>query len=298
MTVTAPADQQPLIIEVRGNEFASTSDNPHVPVGADAIIADALECAAAGATGYHWHARGVDGIDRPDDIDLHRAVVRGIRDTGVFLHPTLGFTSTQGDAQSRLRTVLALNADPDTRIDIVPADIGAFIHDTWDDAQGRFTTGDQVLLNTTGYLTELLEALCREGVRVLAVVWSPGAIRSALRLREAGILPPPTFWQLGFTGDATPGGPPATPAMGAAFLEQLPANEPWTIHVRDGQGLEMADWAIRHGGHVSIGLGDDPYADLGLPTNADLVRRVVDLATRHGRAVADTTQARRLLSLT
>ena len=127
------------------------------------------------------------------------------------------------------------------------------------------------------------------------MVWSPGAIRSALRLRECGILPAPTFWQLGFTGAATPGGPPPTPGMGSAFLEQIPPGEPWTIHVRDGQCLEMAEWAITHGGHVSIGLGDDPYANLGLPSNADLVRAVADLAAKHGRPVANPTQARDLL---
>jgi uncharacterized protein (DUF849 family) len=285
----------PLVIEVRGNEFASPADNPHVPIGAEAIIRDALDCAAAGAAGYHWHARGADGVDRPDDIDLHRAVAHGLHGSGLFLHPTLGFTSTQGDAASRLRTVLALNADPATRADIVPADIGAFIADRWDDEASRFTTDDKVLLNTTSYLVALLEALHRESMRVLAVVWSPGAVRSALRLRQAGILPAPTFWQLGFTGDGNPGGPPATAAMGAAFLEQLPLEEQWTVHVRDGQCLEMAEWAITNGGHVSIGLGDDPCAELGLPTNADLVRIVTDLAAKHGRPVATPAQARQIL---
>jgi 3-keto-5-aminohexanoate cleavage enzyme len=293
-----PNAHLPLVIEVRGNEFASPADNPHVPVGAAAIIGDAVDCAAAGAAGYHWHARGTDGIDRPDDIELHRSVTRGLRDTGLILHPTLGFTSTQGDAASRLRTVLALNADPTTHIDIVPADIGAFIIDGWDAKAARFTSDDKVLLNTTGYLIALLKALHRENVRVLAVVWSPGAVRSALRLREGGILPAPTFWQLGFTGSATPGGPPPTPGMGSAFLEQIPPGEHWTVHVRDGPCLEMAEWAIAHGGHVSIGLGDDPYTNLGLPTNADLVGVVADLADRHGRPVASPAEARDLLHFT
>ena len=181
---------------------------------------------------------------------------------------------------------------------MVPADIGAIILDGWDSKAARFASDDKVLLNTTAYLIALLTALSREDVRVLAVVWSPGAVRSALRLRECGILPAPTFWQLGFTGAATPSGPPPTPGMGSAFLEQIPPEEPWTIHVRDGQCLEMAEWAITHGGHVSIGLGDDPYANLGLPSNADLVRAVADLAAKHGRPVANPTQARDLLHFT
>jgi 3-keto-5-aminohexanoate cleavage enzyme len=55
---------------------------------------------------------------------------------------------------------------------------------------------------------------------------------------------------------------------------------------------------IAKGGHVSIGLGDDPYTNLGLPTNADLVRVVADLADKHGRPVASPAEARDLLHFT
>jgi hypothetical protein len=245
IAMSHPNAHLPLVIEVRGNEFASTADNPHVPVGAEAIIGDAVDCAAAGAAGYHWHARGTDGIDRPDDVELHSTVTRGLRDTGLILHPTLGFTSTQGDTASRLRTVLALNADPTTRVDIVPADIGAFILDGWDSKAARFVSDDNVLLNTTGYLIALLTALRRENVRVLAVVWSPGAVRSALRFREGGILPAPTFWQLGFTGSATPGGPPPTPGMGSAFVSR-------SRLVNTGRSTYATDRALRWPSGLSL----------------------------------------------
>jgi uncharacterized protein (DUF849 family) len=148
--MTDPNAHLPLVIEVRGNESASPADNPHVPVGAEAIIEDTVDCAAAGAAGYHWHARGADDIDRPDDIELHRTVTRGLRDSGLILHPTLGFTSTQGVAASRLRTVRALNADP------TPASISgarrhrAFILDGWDTSITCLYQQDAVL--NTSYL--------------------------------------------------------------------------------------------------------------------------------------------------
>jgi uncharacterized protein (DUF849 family) len=197
-------EQRPLVIEVRGNEFAAAAASQHVPLGADAIVRDALECAAAGAAGYHWHARRADGADRPDDLDLNRAVARGLRDSGLILHPTLGFTTTQGDAASRLRTVLALCADPATTVDIVPVDIGAAVFDLWNPALPGFSTDNQVLLNTTGYLTQLLAALRSHDVRVLAVVWSPGAVRAALRFRETGLLPS-HFLAAGFHRSSRPG---------------------------------------------------------------------------------------------
>jgi 3-keto-5-aminohexanoate cleavage enzyme len=118
-----------------------------------------------------------------------------------------------------------------------------------------------------------------------------------LALRDEGLLSSPTYWQLGFTGDRVPGGPPATARQLDAFLEVLPSEEPWTIHVRDGDGLEMAALAILGGGHVSIGIGDDPYQRLGLPTNSDLVGRVAHLAETIGRPVATQMQARVITGL-
>jgi len=290
--------QTPLIIEVRGNEFADQHGNPHIPYGAEQIVQDALACAQNGSAMYHWHGRGHDGIDRPDDFQLHQQVVRGIRAASdMVLHPTLGFTSTQGDAAGRTATVLKLMQDPRTSVDIVPVDFGAVVTDLWDDQRKEFRTGDQLLVNRTAYLEALLTILQANSIRVMAVVWSPGAVRTALRCRERGLLDGPTFWQLGFTGEAQPGGIPATERQLDAFLEWIPADEPWTIHVREGDGLPMAVAAAMRGGHVSIGLGDDPYDRLGRPSNPDLVQRIADVAQTIGRDVASVADARTILNL-
>lgn len=293
MSHTTPVES--LIIEVRANEFASRDTNPHVPYGSEAMIADALACEEVGASGYHWHTRGVDGIDRPSDTRLQAEVMAGIRrHSNLILHPSFGFSTTQGQASSRvenLRQMISAGQRPD----IVPVDFGAFVSDPFDGAEARFESSDAVVLNPTGYLDELTAGISSLGVAVLAVVWSPGGIRTALRLRESGSLTSPIYWQLGFTGPRIPGGPPATVRQLEAFLDELPPGEPWNVHVRDGDGLAMAAQAILRGGHVAIGLGDDPYERLGRPTNAELVRRVASVAETVGRPVADPAEARRIL---
>jgi hypothetical protein len=100
-------------------------------------------------------------------------------------------------------------------------------------------------------------------------------------------------WQLGFTGPVIPGGQPPTSRQLDAFLDVLPAAEAWTVHVRDGDGMSMAAHAILRGGHISIGLGDDPYERFAYPTNAELVQRVAEIARTVGRPLATTEQARR-----
>jgi uncharacterized protein (DUF849 family) len=290
--------QTPLIIELRSNELAEKSGNPAIPYEPEEIVKDALLAAEAGASMIHWHARDAEGAQCPADVALQSQVIKGIRaQSDVILHPTLGFIGTQNDAKSRLQTVLELNSDPGTRVDIVPVDFGAFIADPWIESTQEFASDNTVLMNRTGYLQELLGALNENSIRCMSVVWSAGAVRTARLMQRKGLLAQDAYWQLGFSGDAVPGGPPPTLTNLYTFLEAIPQGDPWTMHVRDGDGLQMAAWAISLGGHVSIGLGDDPYDRLGRPTNSELVRRVAHLAETIGRPVATVEQARDIVGV-
>ena len=292
-------DETPLIIEVRCNEAAERGDNPALPYGPREVVEELLAAYEAGASVLHWHARDVDGVERADDVALHREVIEGVRGhtAEAILHPTLGFLSTQGDAQGRMRHILELSKDPATRPDVVPVDFGAYGADLWDVRDRRFVTDDRFVVNPTAYLQELLGVIEDNGLHVYPVVWSAGGVRTARRLQETGLLSRPTLWCLGFTGEEVPGGPPATPANLRTFLDELPAGAPWTVHCRNGDVLPLAAWAITQGGHVSIGLGDHPYSRFGTPRNSDLVARVADMAHTLGRPVATPHQAREILGI-
>jgi uncharacterized protein (DUF849 family) len=56
--------------------------------------------------------------------------------------------------------------------------------------------------------------------------------------------------------------------------------------------------ALERGGHISIGLGDYAYPELGQPTNAQLVARVAQIAREVGREVATPREAREILGVT
>ncbi len=55
--------------------------------------------------------------------------------------------------------------------------------------------------------------------------------------------------------------------------------------------------AIERGGHVSPGLGDYHYPELGYPTNAEIVRTIVGMARAAGRDVATPDEAREILNM-
>jgi 3-keto-5-aminohexanoate cleavage enzyme len=63
-----------------------------------------------------------------------------------------------------------------------------------------------------------------------------------------------------------------------------------------GNLFGLAAAIISQGGHISIGLGDHPYNELGMPTNADLIRRIVSIAHECGREVATPAEAWQLLN--
>ena len=55
--------------------------------------------------------------------------------------------------------------------------------------------------------------------------------------------------------------------------------------------------AIATGGHVSIGIGDYAYPELGYPTNAELVGEIARMARLVGREVATTPETRQILGI-
>lgn len=63
--------------------------------------------------------------------------------------------------------------------------------------------------------------------------------------------------------------------------------------------IELNEWAVAAGGHARTGLEDNVRLDRDTlaPSNAALVRRLVDLCDRYERPVATPAQARAMLGL-
>jgi uncharacterized protein (DUF849 family) len=54
---------------------------------------------------------------------------------------------------------------------------------------------------------------------------------------------------------------------------------------------------MERGGHVSPGIGDYTYPELGYPSNAKLVEFFANLARAYGREVATPAETRSMLGL-
>jgi uncharacterized protein (DUF849 family) len=287
----------PLIIECRCNETAHRADNPAFPYSPQEIVREAVRAWEAGASIFHWHGRDPESGKPRNDIELYLEVIQGIREkTDLLIHPTLGYI-TQSRVEDRVRHILAVNDDPVLRVDMAPVDFGSVNVDYWEPQAKQFSTYDQVYVNSRANLMAVLEVFKKHNVYVSSVCWDVGQIRTARCFQEMGILPRNTLWEFVFTGEVMPTGAMPTISGLQAFMDAIPPGDPWLVLCWNGDVMRLASWAITLGGHVGIGLGDDPYTRFGKPHNGQLVEMVAKMAHTLGREVATPAQAREILKM-
>jgi len=290
--------RKPAIIEVRLNEWSLRQGNPHVPWSPREIADDAYACWHAGASVVHFHVRNPDGSPA-HDVELYAQAIAAIRERcDVLIHPTMAGVVTP-DAADRIGPLHELCRNPATAPDFAPLDMGSTNLDAFDAASRRFTTEAKTYVNTVGTLRTLASEVQRLGLKELMCIWTVPCLRTVDAFIEAGwIADDPAFLCLVLTEGGILGGHPGTVKGLDSLLQFMPSrNIEWSVCCREGNLLAVADAALARGGHVSIGLGDYAYAELGAPSNPELVRRIVAAARAHLREPASVAQTRKLLGM-
>lgn len=284
-----------LIIEVRMNETARKQANPNVPYTPDEIVADALACAEAGAAIVHFHGRNADGGETSDP-EVYRRIVSGIRaQSDVLIHPTLGQFFGGAGPDQRMAHIKVL-AESGLAPDMAPLDTGSNNIDMFDWQAGEFVGDGAVYVNTGANLRYMAGRLREWGIRPQLCSWSIANLRLAGAFLAAGLVPAPAFVTLVLSGGAGIMGHPATEAGLRAYLDNMPGEAmEWSALCGGQEVFSLLPMILREGGHVSAGLGDVPYASLGQPSNADIVRAIAARAREAGRELATPDEARAML---
>jgi len=289
---------KPVIIEARLNEWSLRQKNPHVPWSPEEIADDALACWQAGASIVHFHVRQPDGSPA-HDVALYAEAVRAIRARcDVLIHPTMAGVVTP-DAQARLAPLRQLCADPATKPDFAPLDMGSTNLDQFDARRGDFTTQGKTYVNTVGTLKTLAASVQELGLKELMCIWTVPCLRTAGVFMDAGwIRDDPALLCMVLSEGGILGGHPGTVQGLDALLQFMPNRRvEWSVCCREGNLVEVGAAAIARGGHVSTGLGDYAYEELGCPTNAQLVQLVAEQALAGGRRAATVRETRALLGI-
>ncbi|WP_291296275.1 3-keto-5-aminohexanoate cleavage protein [Elioraea sp.] len=289
-----------LIIEARVNEYMLREQgNPHVPYTPEEIARDAVACRDAGASILHFHARKPDGA--PDhEAASYAETVRRIRAASdILVHPTLGYVTLDATPEARLAHVIAMAKDPATAPHFAPMDMGSVNVDRYNAQGRRFETTELVYRNSTGTLMHFAKEIRGAGLKPYLVSWTVGFTRYVGAFMEMGLLDEPGFLCLCLTDNTFLGGHPGTLRGLQAHLDFLPEGRhiEWTVVNFGGNLFALAAAIIAQGGHIAIGLGDYTYSELGQPTNADLIRRIGEIARDLGREVATPEEARAILGM-
>lgn len=287
-----------LIIEVRANEWTKRRSNPHIPYTDREIITDALECARAGAAIYHFHCRteaGEPNLTYPP----YKNIVSGIRGQNpVLIHATLGTNHSGASAEERFANVARLVKEGISP-DFVPIDLSTHNTDLFDYGHAAFESDDGTYMNTTRTQEYLAQQATAHHLKPYLVCYGASSLREAEALVLSRQVAEPAFLSLEFADGGRISAPPGTVQGLMSYVNLLPSGirTVWTAFNAGGNLFPLLGAVIQLGGNVSIGLGDYDYPELGQPSNADLVRRCVDLARECGREIASPAEARTILGI-
>lgn len=282
----------PVIIEAAVNGATPKHRNPHVPRTPAEISADIDACLDAGAAIVHNHN------DEPNAGGAYRHASEPYaeawapvlaRRPRALLYPTMAGDACGATVQDRSAHLDELHeagmlpmgiCDPGT------ISLGFAAPD------GRPVDTGLVYSTTTADARWLFAWHAERGLPLTVSVFEPGFLRVALAHHRSGTLPAGSKLQLYFGGPGVLFGLPPTPTALAAYLELLDGTGlHWMVGVMGGDVIEsgLAALAVRHGGHLRVGLED--FGGTGTPRNVELVRAAVEVVRSEGGEVATSEQA-------
>jgi uncharacterized protein (DUF849 family) len=289
---------KPVWLEVALNGPWGRRLQPRIPVGADEIVADAMACHEAGASILHFHAYDEATGRQRDDYEIYAPIIERIRARAdVICYPTIPFAGS-ADAPGAM--------SPAQRFAAVEKLLAAGLIE-WavvDPGSTNLAHKAALAAGREGFVYANPEAHIRHGLALSQAhrmtpsyaIYEPGFLRLGAALHRQYPGAPVPIYRLMFSDGMAFGFPPAKWAV-AAYLKLLRAEArgaPWMIAGLEVDIEPLIATAVRHGGHVRVGLEDAP---LGIEaSNVDLARRAARLIEAEGGRVAGTADVRAMLT--
>ena len=256
------------------------ADNPAVPVTITEQVESTHAAFEAGATIAHCHVRNEDETPSSDP-DKFAALKEGIEKhcPGMIVQLSTGGRSGAGQARGGMLPL---------RPDMASLSVGS----------NNFPT--RVYENPPDLVDWLAAEMVTHGVKPEIEAFDLSHILKAHEMWKKGQISDLPYVQF------VMGVKNAMPAVREVFEYYIKtvhrlfgADAPWCAAGIGPNQILLNDWAVSSGGHARTGLEDNVRLDKSTlaPSNAALVRRVVDLCAKYERPVATVAQARQILGL-
>ena len=279
-----------------------------LPTTPDAIIAQAIGAAKAGAAIIHLHARDAQTQRPTADLDTWLHILRSIRaETDAVLNMTTG-GSTFMSIEDRLHA--PSSASPE----LCSCNMGSMNFGTYtmiEKYKGKWkfdweedyleASRTAIFRNTFGDIETILTKLGKGGTRFEFECYDVGHLYNLAHMLDRGLVQTPMFLQLivGTLGGIGPG--PENLMFMKETADRLfgAGTYQWSVLAGGRHQLNMATMAASMGGNVRVGLEDSLYAGRGrmAQSNAEqvtMIRTVIEGLTKD---VATPADARRMLGL-
>jgi len=256
---------------------------PHVPVTVEEIVEDVHKALEIGITMVHLHARDESNEDPTYRAEIYGRIIEGIRS---FSKELVIGVSTSG----RTFQEFEKRAEPLQLKGDVKPDMGSL-------------TLSSLNFNQIASVNapDMIQALAREmktlGILPELEAFDAGMINYAKYLEEKGFLAPPHYFNLLLGNIACA---QADLLHAGIMIRDLPHKSFWSLGGIGNSQLMMNAVAIAAGGGVRVGLEDNIWYNTKRTRhapNADLLRRIHNLAEANERKVMSSADLRKNLNL-
>ena len=259
------------------------NQTPHVPITENEIVDDVLEACELGITMTHLHVRDEVTQQSCYKRELYASVIEGIR----AFAPTLVIcVSTSGRVFNdfeRRSEVLHLTAG-------LKPDMASL-------TLSSLNFNSQASVNDPGMISRLAKTMLANTIKPELEVFDSGMVNYAKYLIKKGVLKPPFYFNL-ILGNISCA--QADLLHAGLLINDLPEQTIFSIGGVGNYQLRMNSLAISMGCGVRVGLEDNIWYDKNrtkLASNADLLRRIKEIARANERELMTSSELRNILGL-
>ncbi len=254
-------------------------NNPAVPITVEEQVESTQEAFEAGATIAHCHVRNDDQTSTSDPEKFGR-LLEGLREhcPGMIVQLSTGGRSGSGRERGGM-----LSLAPD----MASLSVGS----------NNFPT--RVYENSPDLVDWLASEMLTYDVKPEIEAFDLSHIFQAISMQKDGRLKAPAYVQFVM---GVKNAMPVDRGVFDFYIETLKRLSPESEWCGAGIGpnqIVLNEWCVSSGGHARTGLEDNLRLDKSTlaPSNAALVKRVVELCDKYERPVATYAQAREILGL-
>lgn len=255
---------------------------PSLPQAPEEMAADAARCRDEGASIVHLHAR--DELGEPAwQSSRFREILEAVSAAAPEVITVVSTSGRYWHEIDRRSDVLSLGGP--IRPDMASLTLGSL----------NFPGGASV--NSPESIAELARRMRAAGITPELEAFDAGMIDYSRHLIADQILQPPYYFNLFF---GSLGAASLSAANVAASLGALPPGATWAIAGIGRYQTAAIALGMSLGGHVRVGLEDNPYydwRDRSPSSNPKLVARCVRIARELGREPATPDEARSIIGL-